>query len=115
MAYRALMVLRMDPDDAEHVAAAFAEHDETSLPTEIGVKRRVLFRFHGLYMHLIEADDDIMERLYQARSNPLFQQVNERVGEYLTPYSPRWEELKDSKAEVFYTWAAPDSWPSAVH
>ncbi|KNB53416.1 TcmI family type II polyketide cyclase [Streptomyces caatingaensis] len=106
MAYRALMVLRMDPEDAEHVAAAFAEHDTSSLPHEIGVKRRTLFRFHDLYMHLIEADDDIMERLYQARSNPLFQEVNERVGRFLTPYATDWRELKDSKAEVFYSWTA---------
>ncbi|MEU6770060.1 TcmI family type II polyketide cyclase [Streptomyces sp. NPDC046759] len=109
MAYRALMVLRMDPADADHVAAAFAEHDKTELPVEIGVRRRVLFRFHDLYMHLIEADDDIMDRLYEARSNPLFQQVNERVGQFLTPYAQDWREIRDSKAEVFYTWTAPDS------
>ncbi|OKK03844.1 polyketide synthase [Streptomyces sp. CB03234] len=106
MAYRALMVLRMNPEDAPRVAAAFAEHDKTALPGEIGVRRRVLFRFHDLYMHLIEADDDIMERLYQARSSPLFQQVNERVGQYLTPYCADWKELKDSRADVFYTWEA---------
>ncbi|QHC28702.1 TcmI family type II polyketide cyclase [Streptomyces sp. HF10] len=109
MAYRALMVLRMDPADAEHVAAAFAEHDKTELPAQIGVRRRVLFRFHDLYMHLIEADDDIMDRLYEARNNPLFQQIDEHVGQYLTPYARDWKEIKDSKAEVFYTWVAPDS------
>ncbi|AZM50218.1 TcmI family type II polyketide cyclase [Streptomyces sp. WAC 06738] len=106
MAYRALMVLRMNPADAPHVAAAFAEHDETVLPREIGVRRRVLFRFHDLYMHLIEADDDIMDRLYRARSSALFQQVNERVGRFLTPYDAAWKELKDSRADIFYTWEA---------
>ncbi|MFE2108309.1 TcmI family type II polyketide cyclase [Kitasatospora sp. NPDC059463] len=104
MVYRALMVLRMKPEDAEHVAAAFAEHDRTSLPDEIGVKRRFLFRFHDLYMHLVEADEDIMPKLYQAREHPLFQRVDQEVGRFLAPYSPDWQELKDSKAEVFYAW-----------
>ncbi|GGP51293.1 TcmI family type II polyketide cyclase [Streptomyces abikoensis] len=106
MAYRALMVLRMDPDDAEHVAAAFAEHDGTGLPEEIGLSRRVLFRFHDLYMHLIEADEDIMPKLLEARSDPRFQAVNSEVGKYLTPYSSQWQQLTDSKAEVIYTWEA---------
>lgn len=106
MAYRALMVLRMDPADAVHVAAAFAEHDRTGLAEEIGLSRRVLFRFHDLYMHLIEADEDIMDKLDGARGDPRFQEVNGKVDEFLSPYSASWRELKDSKAEVFYTWEA---------
>jgi len=104
VAYRALMVLRMDPADAERVAKAFADHDETNLANEIGVTRRTLFRFHDLYFHLVEADDDIMARLYAARDDPRFQAVNDEVGKYLTPYSTHWSELKDSKAEIFYSW-----------
>ncbi|KDN22649.1 TcmI family type II polyketide cyclase [Amycolatopsis rifamycinica] len=107
MAYRALMVLRMDPDDADQVAAAFAEHDRTSLPGELGVTRRTLFRFHDLYFHLIEAEDDIMPSLHAARGNPHFRKVNDEVGQYLTPYSADWSELKDSQAEVFYSWENP--------
>lgn len=101
------MVLRMDPADAEHVAAAFDEHDRTTnLPAKIGVTRRTLFRFHDLYFHLVEADEDIMPKLYEARSDPDFQKVDAEVGKYLTPYSSDWSEMRDSKAEVFYTWEA---------
>ncbi|RPF24890.1 TcmI family type II polyketide cyclase [Streptomyces sp. TLI_185] len=106
MAYRALMVLRMDPADAERVAAAFADHDTTGLPEEIGLTRRTLFRFHDLYMHLIEADADVLSDLLQARDDPRFQAVNAEVGKYLTPYSSEWSQLTDSKAEVIYTWEA---------
>ncbi|RJQ81703.1 TcmI family type II polyketide cyclase [Amycolatopsis panacis] len=100
------MVLRMDPTDAERVARIFAEHDRTNLPHEIGVTRRTLFHFHGLYMHLIEAEDDVMDRLYAARSHPDFVAVNEQLAAILQPYAPTWSELKDSKAEVFYSWSA---------
>lgn len=67
------------------------------------------FRFHDLYMHLIEADNDIMDRLYQARASPLFQRVDEHVGRFLTPYDAGWKELKDSRADAFYTWEADHS------
>ena len=96
------MVMRMDAANADAVAAAFAEHDQTSLPREIGANSRTLFRFHDLYMHLIEADTDIMGNLYRARAHPDFQKTNARLSELLAPYSPNWSELKDSKAEVFY-------------
>ena len=106
MAFRTLMVLRMDPGDAERVAAAFAEHDMTGLPEEIGLTRRTLFRFHDLYMHLIESDADVLPELIKARDDPRFQTVNAEVGKYLTPYSSDWHQLTDSKAEVIYTWEA---------
>ncbi|WP_158884922.1 TcmI family type II polyketide cyclase [Amycolatopsis anabasis] len=106
MVYRALMVMRMNPENAEQVAAAFAEHDRTTLPVEIGANRRTLFRFHDLYLHLIEADEDIMASLYRAREHPVFRKTNDRLSGLLTPYAPDWTELKDSKAEAFYTWEA---------
>jgi hypothetical protein len=106
LVYRALMVMKMNPANADLVAEAFAEHDRTSLPVEIGANRRILFRFHDLYMHLIEAENDIMNNLYRAREHPIFQKTNDRLAELLTPYSPDWQELKDSKADAFYTWEA---------
>lgn len=109
MTHRTLMVLKMNGEDAEHVAAAFAEHDKSPVPAQIGVKRRVLFRFHDLYLHLIESDEDIIDRLYAARSHPDFKRVHDGVGEFLSHYSTEWGELKDSRAEVFYTWEAPGS------
>nr|CAP12598.1 TcmF2 cyclase [Streptomyces olivaceus] len=96
----------MDPADAERVAAAFEDHDTTGLPEEIGLTRRTLFRFHDLYMHLIEADDDVLPKILEARDDPRFRKVNEEVGRYLTPYASDWSRLTDSKAEVIYTWEA---------
>lgn len=107
MTHRALMVLKMKPEDAERVAALFAEHDsKTNLPGEIGVTRRMLFRFQDLYMHLIESDHDIMGNLYRARESPAFQEINEELAKYLTRYTSDWTEIKDSRAEMFYDWRA---------
>ncbi|EME57640.1 hypothetical protein H074_20657 [Amycolatopsis decaplanina DSM 44594] len=100
------MVLRMEKRNAAEIARVFGEHDQTDFPREIGVTRRTLFRFHDLYLHLIESESDIVESLRAAEGNPIFQDVNERVSRLLTPYSPEWRELRDSRAEVFYSWAA---------
>ncbi|MEU6079095.1 TcmI family type II polyketide cyclase [Streptomyces sp. NPDC047108] len=104
MAHRTLIVARMDPDDADKVAALFAESDATDLPHMIGVQRRTLFRFHGLYFHLVEAEAPINGDLYKARSHPLYQDINTRLQEFMTPYDPSWREPKDSMAEAFYSW-----------
>jgi hypothetical protein len=100
------MIRRMQPQHAPEVAEIFAEHDRTDLPLEIGASRRVLFRFHDLYMHLIEAPEDIMGRLYQARTHPIFQQTDQRLAKLLTPYSAETVDMRDSRAEIFYTWEA---------
>jgi hypothetical protein len=102
--HRTLIVARMNPDDSDAVAQIFAESDATDLPRMIGVTRRTLFRFHGLYFHLVEADETITPRLYQARSHPLYDDINKKLAEYMTPYDPSWREPKDSMATPFYSW-----------
>jgi len=104
MAHRTLIVARMDHDDADKVAAIFAESDATDLPHLIGVQRRTLFRFHGLYFHLVEAGQPIGGNLEQARSHPLYQDINTRLAQHMTPFDPAWREPKDAMAEPFYTW-----------
>ncbi|GAB3128587.1 TcmI family type II polyketide cyclase [Streptomyces calidiresistens] len=104
MSHRTLIVARMNHDDAEKVADIFAESDATELPHMIGVRRRTLFRFHGLYFHLVEAERGINENLYRSRSHPLYQDINTRLAQYMTPYDPAWREPKDSMAEPFYSW-----------
>jgi len=94
----------MDPSDAEAVADIFAESDATDLPRRIGVTRRTLFRFHGLYFHLVESDTEITRRLYDERSGPLYQDISTRLEKYMTPYDPNWREPKDAMAEIFYEW-----------
>ncbi|MEU6368934.1 TcmI family type II polyketide cyclase [Streptomyces sp. NPDC046931] len=101
---RTLIVARMDPADAPAVAKIFAESDASDLPHLIGAKRRTLFRFHDLYFHLVESDQDIQPDLYKARSHPLYQDIHEKLAQYMRPYDPAWAEPKDAMAQPFYTW-----------
>jgi cyclase len=101
---RTLIVARMKPVDADAVARIFAESDATELPRMLGVTRRTLFRFHELYFHLIEAEQDILSGLDEVRAHPLFQDVNVKLAQYMRPYDPSWLEPKDSMAVPFYRW-----------
>ncbi|MFD4173239.1 MULTISPECIES: TcmI family type II polyketide cyclase [Streptomyces] len=102
--HRTLIVARMDLADAEAVGSVFADSDSTELPHLVGVSRRTLFAFHNLYFHLVEAEEDIAPRLYEARSHPLYEDVNTRLGRYISPYDPDWREPKDAMAVPFYSW-----------
>jgi cyclase len=103
--HRSLIVARLKSEDHDAVAKIFAESDSTELPELVGVNRRTLFSFHGLYFHLVEADENIGPRLYAAREHPLFTDVNTKLAQYMRPYSPDWKEPKDSMAQVFYSWS----------
>lgn len=104
MAHRTLVVAKMNPEDTDAVAKIWAESDATELPYMVGVSRRTLFRFHGLYFQLVEAEQDITESLYRARSHPLYQDIHTKLARFMTPYDPDWREPKDAMAEAFYTW-----------
>ncbi|MEU2428118.1 TcmI family type II polyketide cyclase [Streptomyces sp. NPDC007861] len=102
--HRTLIVARMNLTDAEGVASVFADSDSTELPHMVGVSRRTLFAFHDLYFHLVEAEQDIAPNLYKARSHPLYDEINTRLGRYISPYDPHWREPKDAMAVPFYSW-----------
>ncbi|MFC5220435.1 TcmI family type II polyketide cyclase [Streptomyces coerulescens] len=104
--HRTLIVARMKPEDADKVADLFRWSDGTELPHLIGARRRTLFRFHDLYMHLVEADEDPTDKLYAARQHPLFQELHERLLPFITAYDPKWSEPKHAMAVPFYTWQA---------
>ncbi|MEU7024546.1 TcmI family type II polyketide cyclase [Streptomyces sp. NPDC046203] len=106
--HRTLIVARMNLADAEGVASVFADSDSTELPHLVGVSRRTLFAFHDLYFHLVEADQDIAPDLYKARSHPLYEEINTRLGRFISPYDPGWQEPKDAMAVPFYTWTPGD-------
>lgn len=107
---RALLVMKMDPAHASDVAQAFADHDRTDLPVEIGAVSRTLFSYHGLYFHLVEAPGDLdgalMDRIYAASSHPVFAETAQRLKPFLTPYAPNWRSLYDSRADEIYRWDA---------
>lgn len=103
---RTLIVARMEPEKADAVAQIFSDSDATELPGMISLSRRTLFRFHDLYFHLVEADDDISPSLYKARSHPLYSDINQRLSRHIRPYDANWREPKDAMAIPFYSWAA---------
>jgi cyclase len=102
--HRTLIVARMKPENAPDVAQIFADSDATDLPEMVGVSRRTLFAFHNLYFHLVEADQDVSPNLYRARSHPLYQEINQRLGAFISPYDPDWKEPRDAMAQPFYQW-----------
>ena len=107
MAFRGLFVLRMAAEHADAVSGLFAEHDRGDMPHVVGITRRTLFRFHDLYLHLIEADSDVLGRLEQARGRDDFQRVNSALEGYLRRYDPEHSRtIRDSMATPFYTWSA---------
>jgi cyclase len=101
---RTLIVARMDPGPPEAIAKLFAESDATELPDLVGVTRRTLFRFHDLYFHLVEADEDIQPSLYAVRSKPLYKNLSDQLQDHVKPYDPNWKEPKDAMAIPFYEW-----------
>jgi cyclase len=104
--YRSLIVARFDPKDADAIAEIFAESDATELPHRLGASSRTLFRFHDLYLHLIESEQDIGAGVGRLRDDPLFQKVNTRLSPYVRAYSPDWSSPRDAMAEPFYSWQA---------
>ncbi|MFI7121224.1 TcmI family type II polyketide cyclase [Amycolatopsis sp. NPDC049868] len=103
---RTLMVARMPETSARRVAGLFAESDATGLPSRLGVRHRSLFRFHGVYAHLIEATPGLGDRLRWARAeDPGFARISAAVDELVTPWDPvTWRGPLDSRATRFYDW-----------
>lgn len=109
MSHHALIVARMEPDRTAAVADLFAESDAGDLPHLVGVERRSLFEFHGLYLHLIQSREDLTASLGAVRDHPLFVQLSERLGEHIAAYDPvTWRSPRDAMARQFYRWCAHD-------
>lgn len=107
MTFRMLMV-RLMPDDAEgEISKAFSEHDASGVPEAIGAVHRSLYRYHGIYLHLIEAPHDIRPQLATHAGNPAFRQVDERLSQLLRPVDPQAPSLRQAQARCFYEWNSP--------
>jgi cyclase len=104
--HQALMIRRIDPQHVAEVARIFGQHDrETDLPRRIGVRHRELYEYHGIYLHLVQSDKDFIGRLYQARTDPQFRQIDEQLRHYLHPYDLAVPTFEDSHLKPFYTWS----------
>ncbi|MFF1277509.1 TcmI family type II polyketide cyclase [Streptomyces marokkonensis] len=102
-----LIVARMKPDAAADVKQIFADSDAGELPGLIGVRERRLFRFHDLYLHYMESDDEVRDAIEDMRGHELFTSVSDRLSAHITAYDPRtWRGPRDAMAHEFYTWHA---------
>jgi cyclase len=105
---RTLIVARIRQGSEEAVKDIFAESDTGELPRMLGVRERRLYRFHDLYFHSIESNDDLALPLAQVREHPLFADINKKLSEHITAYDPAtWQSPSDAMAREFYLWRAP--------
>lgn len=102
-----LIVARTAAGSLDDIAGIFADSDSGPLPGRLGVERRCLYYFHGLYFHLIESSQNIAEELDSVRQSAEFTSVNERLRPFITPYVETWQGPRDAMARQFYDWTAP--------
>jgi cyclase len=105
---KTLIVARLKPGSEQDIAGVFAASDATELPLRIGVQARTLFRFHDLYMHLIEADHPLSAAVDGSREDPLFREVSKNLQPFVSAYDPdNWRIPSDAMATAFYHWQSP--------
>jgi cyclase len=104
---RTLIVARMRQGSEEAVRNIFADSDTSELPRMLGVRERRLYRFHDLYFHSIESDEDLALPLADVREHPLFADINKKLSAHITAYDPAtWQSPSDAMAREFYLWQA---------
>jgi hypothetical protein len=105
---RTLIVARIKDGAEDAVADLFAASDATELPHRVGVRSRTLFRYHGLYFHLIEADAEVRPAVDRLREDPLFRRLSDDLDAHISPYDPKtWRSPADAMATSFYHWERP--------
>jgi cyclase len=107
--HQTMIIAKMDPDAADEVSAIFGRYDATAMPHQIGVRSRSLFRFHGLYVHLIDFDRPPPEAMQIAQSLPAFRAVSDDLRPYIEAYDPNWRGPQDAMAHRFYHWSSAAS------
>lgn len=105
--WQTMIIAKMQPDHAPRVADIFARYDATEMPLQIGVASRSLYRFHDLYVHLIDFTRPSAEAMAVAQQLSSFRAVSEELKPYINPYDPNWRSPQDAMAARFYHWAPP--------
>src|SRR3712207_8608392 len=85
-----MIVAKMRSEDAPAVAEIFTRSDATSMPHEIGVKARSLYRFHGMYVHLIDFARPASDAMRTAAHLPSFRAISDELRPYIEAYDPNW-------------------------
>lgn len=102
-----MIVAKMRSQDAPAVAEIFTRSDATSMPEEIGVIGRSLYRFHGIYVHLIDFAQPAADAMRTAQQLPSFRAVSDDLRPYIEAYDPNWSSPADAMADRFYHWTSP--------
>ena len=106
-----MIIAKMQPDHAPQVAEIFGRYDATDMPYTIGVSSRSLYRFHDLYVHLIDFHPDAPQGMATAQSLPSFRAVSDELRPYINAYDPNWASPRDAMAARFYHWTSSPSGP----
>ncbi|MEU4834416.1 TcmI family type II polyketide cyclase [Streptosporangium sp. NPDC023615] len=99
-----LIVAHFKPGSEAEIARLFAESDATELPHIIGVKRRKLFTFHDIYIHMVEAEQPVAGPVTSHHDSPLFQKISKALDEHIMPFEGRWGSIQQASAQQFYHW-----------
>ncbi|MBV9446026.1 MAG: TcmI family type II polyketide cyclase [Streptosporangiaceae bacterium] len=101
--HQTLMIRKIDPRDVAEVTRIFTHTDqETALPRRIGVRRRDLFEYQGICLHLVQSDEDFIQRLREEKDAADFRELDQALRKYMTPYAP--DALGIELLKPFYTW-----------
>lgn len=109
-----MIIAKMQPQHASRVADIFARYDATEMPYQIGVTSRSLYRFHDLYVHLIDFARPSGEAMGTAQQLPSFRAVSEELKPYINPYDPNWRSPRDAMAARFYHWTSSQTGESTL-
>lgn len=105
--YRSIIVARIQPNAESAVAEVFANSDATSLPQELGVRRRSLYSLNDIYLHVVDFHQDPAETLRRAPDLPGFRQISTDLKPYIRAYDEEnWRTPQDAVAKEFYRWDA---------
>lgn len=102
-----MIIAKMRSEDAPAVADIFSRSDSTSMPEEIGVQSRSLYRFHGVYVHLIDFARPTGDAMRTAAQLPSFRSVSDELRPFIQAYDPGWQSPLDAMADRFYHWTSP--------
>jgi cyclase len=103
---RTLIVAKIRPDAQDEVTRIWTESDATSLPYDVGVRERSLYRLRDLYIQMIDFDSPVEVAMAKVQQQPGFREISERLRPFISPYLPDWRSPKDAMPSRFYHWTA---------
>lgn len=103
--FSAVIVNIQRQEHIPEVSRLFAESDETDIPLKMGTRRRQIYLWRGIYLHIQDfADTDSIKVISSVwtEGDPRFLQLVDDLTRVIPPYDPTGNSL----ATRFYHWAA---------